>query len=89
MPLRKIPDFSGPGHRDEDDYEYHEPLVNPAGRLGRVPSPGQVMGGYELQRPGATPTQTPGRLEIPMGPGDRLQSQPTVRVTRPASTFDS
>jgi hypothetical protein len=89
MPLTESPDFAGPGHRDDEDYEYHEPLVNPAVRHGRVPSPGQVLGGYELQRPGATPTLTPGRLEIPMGPGDRLQAQPTVCIAASRNTLKS
>src|SRR5205809_7098317 len=37
-------------------------------RQGRSPSPGQPLQGY-------------GRLEIPMGPGDRLAAQPTVSLT--------
>jgi hypothetical protein len=51
--------------------------------MGRTPSPGQPLRGYQLEdRYGSSP----GPLEIPMGPnpaaasGDRLPLQPSVRV---------
>ncbi|KAI9891522.1 MAG: Chitin synthase, class 1 [Vezdaea aestivalis] len=80
-------DFAGHHHRDDDDYEYHEPMGRP-GPGGRVPSPGQATGGYEMRRPGSTPLQGPGgHLEIPMGPGDRLQSQPTYSVENIGNSY--
>ncbi|KAI4147059.1 MAG: hypothetical protein L6R39_003259 [Caloplaca ligustica] len=45
---------------------------------GRSPSPGQPLHGYTLEDGPYRPQQAP--LQIPMGPGDRLASQPTYSV---------
>ena len=61
----------------DDNYE-----MDPRRPVGRTPSPGQPLRGYQLEdRYGSSP----GPLEIPMGPnpaaasGDRLPLQPSVR----------
>ena len=47
-------------------------------RYGRSPSPGQPLHGYTLEDGPYRPQQAP--LQIPMGPGDRLDPQPTYSV---------
>ena len=48
------------------------------GYHGRSPSPGQPLHGYTLEDGPYRPQQAP--LQIPMGPGDRLDPQPTYSV---------
>ncbi|KAL8695526.1 MAG: hypothetical protein Q9224_003389 [Gallowayella concinna] len=60
---------------EEDDHEasHMDPRYN-----GRSPSPGQPLHGYTLEDGPYRPQQAP--LQIPMGPGDRLDPQPTYSV---------
>ncbi|KAL8927034.1 MAG: hypothetical protein Q9208_002579 [Pyrenodesmia sp. 3 TL-2023] len=61
---------------DEDDIglpPHMDPRYN-----GRSPSPGQPLHGYTLEDGPYRPQHTP--LQIPMGPDDRLASQPTYSV---------
>ncbi|KAL8859054.1 MAG: hypothetical protein Q9178_004535 [Gyalolechia marmorata] len=62
-------------HPDEDDLG--APPMDPRYH-GRSPSPGQPLHGYTLEDGPYRPQQAP--LQIPMGPGDRLDPQPTYSV---------
>ncbi|KAI9749174.1 MAG: Chitin synthase, class 1 [Lichina confinis] len=59
--------------------------MDPRRRTAGHAPPGAPAHGVQLQDPGtyrplATPTPAHGALQIPMGPGDRLQAQPTYSV---------
>ncbi|KAI9716497.1 MAG: Chitin synthase, class 1 [Chrysothrix sp. TS-e1954] len=90
---------SGRGQRDDENAYGHDPYADPRYQAhspspfldpARSPSPshGQHLQGYEMPQQHQYPPHQP--LEIPVGPGahldhytDRLQPQPTVRITRP------
>ena len=70
--------------------------MDPRRQVGRTPSPGQPLRGYQLEDRYASPhqdryasPQPSGILEIPMGPnpaaasGDRLPLQPSVCIAPP------
>ncbi|KAI9712210.1 MAG: hypothetical protein M1812_006945 [Candelaria pacifica] len=85
-------DFAGHAHEeDEHELDYHSPPPMDPRRpsaVGRTPSPGHPLQGYQLEDVAyhsARPPPVPlGRaLEIPTGPGtpsDRLAAQPTYSV---------
>lgn len=71
---------------DHPDQGHNNDYYNMNERQGRTPSPGHpLQQGYHHEDTGpyGRPAQSPGNLEIPMGPGrhtpsDRLQPQPSV-----------
>ncbi|KAI4091733.1 MAG: hypothetical protein L6R37_007676 [Teloschistes peruensis] len=66
--------YSGQHPEDEDLSAPHmDPRYN-----GRSPSPGQPLHGYTLEDGPYRPQHAP--LQVPMGPEDRLASQPTYSI---------
>ncbi|KAI9805676.1 MAG: Chitin synthase, class 1 [Piccolia ochrophora] len=77
-------DFNGQGHHADDDDDFQNPNMDPQRQGGRA-SPGRPLQGYQLEdrsphRPMASPPLPHQRIEIPMGPSDRLEAQPTYSV---------